>query len=103
MFFAQAQSRGDRPFLWARRNGVYAATSWREAADRVRDLARGLRALGLERGDRVGLVAENRPEWVIADLAIMSVGAVTVPAYVTNTVDDHRHIFGNSGARVVVV
>ncbi len=62
-------------------------------------LARGLAALGIEPGDRVALVSENRPEWVIADLAIMSAGAVTVPAYVTNTVEDHRHILGNSGAR----
>jgi long-chain acyl-CoA synthetase len=50
----------------------------------------------------VALVSENRPEWVIGDLAIMSAGAVTVPAYVTNTVDDHRHVLGNSGARVAI-
>ena len=49
------------------------------------------------------LVAENRPEWVVADLAIMSAGAITVPAYVTNTVEDHRHVFANSGARAVIV
>jgi len=103
MFFAQAQSRGDRPFLWARRNGVYVSTSWRETAARVSDLARGLRALGLERGDRVGLVSENRPEWMIADLAIISAGGVTVPAYTTHTVEDHRYLLANSGARIVIV
>jgi long-chain acyl-CoA synthetase len=103
MFFAQAQSRGDRPFLWARRQGVYVPVSWREAAERVSDLARGLRALGLERGDRVGLVSENRPEWVIADLAIIAAGGVTVPAYTTHTVEDHRYVLANSGARLVVV
>ena len=103
MFFAQAQSRGDRPFLWARRKGVYVATSWRETAVRVGDLARGLRALGLERGDRVGLVSENRPEWVIADLAIISAGGVTVPAYTTHTIEDHRFLLANSGARMVIV
>ncbi|MGC2524327.1 MAG: long-chain fatty acid--CoA ligase, partial [Stellaceae bacterium] len=51
----------------------------------------------------VALVAENRPEWVIADFAIMSAGAITVPAYVTNTVDDHRHVFATSGAAAVIV
>ncbi len=60
-------------------------------------------ALGIGRGDRVALVAENRPEWVVADFAIMSAGAITVPAYVTNTVEDHRHIFATSGARAVIV
>jgi long-chain acyl-CoA synthetase len=102
MFFETATERGDRPFLWAKHGGRYQSISWPEAARAVNRLARGLAALGVEPGDRVGLAAENRPEWVIADLAIMSAGAITVPAYTTNTVDDHRHVFGNSGARVVI-
>ena len=65
--------------------------------------AAGLLALGIERGDRVALIAENRPEWVIADLAIMSVGGITVPTYITNTTEDHRHILSNSGARAAIV
>src|SRR5579883_3093637 len=103
MFFDWAERRGDRPFLWAKRDGVYQSTSWREAARQVNVLARGLRALGIRRGDRVGLVSENRPEWMIADLAIISAGAVTVPAYTTHTVEDHRHVLANSGAKAVIV
>ncbi len=103
MFFAQARRRGDRPFLWAKRDGAYRSLGWRDAAAQVSDLARGLRALGLQRGDRVGLVSENRPEWVIADLAIISAGGVTVPAYTTHTVEDHRYLLANSGARAVIV
>jgi len=103
MFFERAQARGERPFLWAKRDGAYRPLSWAAAADTVRRLARGLIALGIEPGDRVVLVSENRPEWVVADLAVVAAGAATVPAYVTNTVDDHRHIFGNSGARAVIV
>jgi long-chain acyl-CoA synthetase len=103
MFFEQAARLGDKPFLWAKRAGAYHAISWAEAARDVRRLALGLRSLGIARGERVGLVSENRPEWVIADLAIMSAGAVTVPAYVTHTIDDHRHVLANSGARAVIV
>src|ERR1700681_1922544 len=103
MFFEVARERGTRPFLWAKRDGNYRSSSWAEVADRVSRLARGLAALGIEPGDRVALIAENRPEWVIADLAIVSAGAITVPAYVTNTVADHRHILGNSGARAAIV
>ena len=103
MFFEVARERAARGFLWTRRGGHYQPLSWAEAADAVSRLARGLVALGIEPGDRVALVSENRPEWVIADLAIMSAGAVTVPAYVTNTVEDHRHILGNSGARAAIV
>ena len=49
------------------------------------------------------LVSENRPEWCIADLAIMAAGCVTVPAYTTNTERDHQHILDDSGARAVIV
>jgi long-chain acyl-CoA synthetase len=103
MFFEGARQRAARPFLWAKRDGHYHPLSWAEAAETVSRLARGLAALGIEPGDRVALVSENRPEWIVADLAIMSAGAVTVPAYVTNTVEDHRHILGNSGARAAIV
>src|SRR5882672_4430093 len=81
MFIEVATQRGARPFLWAKHDGHYRPLSWAEAADSVRRLARGLAALGIEPGDRVALVSENRPEWVIADLAIMEAGAVTVPTY----------------------
>jgi long-chain acyl-CoA synthetase len=103
MFFGVARERAGRPFLWAKRDGEYQSLSWSEVGEAVNRLARGLIALGLDPGDRVALVSENRPEWVIADLAIMAAGGITVPAYVTNTVDDHRHILGNSGARLAIV
>src|SRR5947208_9465893 len=103
MFFERAEELGERPFLWAKRDGAYQPLSWTHAAHGVSRLARALIALGIEPGDRVVLVSENRPEWVIADLAIVAAGAATVPAYVTNTVEDHRHILGNSGARAAIV
>jgi long-chain acyl-CoA synthetase len=103
MFFGQAERLGDQPFLWVKRDQRYQPITWALAARDVRQLAQGLGALGIGPGERVALVAENRPEWVIADLAVMCAGAITVPAYVTNTVEDHRHIFATSGARAVIV
>lgn len=103
MFFDQVERLGEAPFLWAKRSGAWRAVTWREAAAGVSEIARGLRSLGVEPGDRVVLVSENRPEWLIADFGIMAAGAVTVPAYTTNTVDDHLHIISNSGARVGIV
>ena len=103
MFFAQAENHGAKPFLWAKTDGVYSPLSWEETARRVNVLARGLKALGVAPGDRVILVSENRPEWLIADIAIMAAGAITVPAYVTNTVDDHRHVVEDSGAKAAIV
>jgi long-chain acyl-CoA synthetase len=103
MFFEQADRLGEKPFLWMKPDQRYQPVTWARAARDVRRLAQGLRALGIGRGERVALVAENRPEWVIADFAIMSAGAITVPAYVTNTVEDHRHVFATSGACAVIV
>jgi long-chain acyl-CoA synthetase len=103
MFFARATAKGDAPFLWAKRDGAWTATSWRTAAEQVSSLAAALRALGLARGDRVLLVSENRPEWCVADLAIMAAGCITVPAYTTNTGRDHDHVLHDSGARAAIV
>ena len=103
LFFNQVDARGEHPFLWAKRDGKFRPLSWREVALQVSELARGLKALGVKPGDRIVLVSENRPEWLIADLAIMAAGCITVPAYTTNTVEDHRHIVENSGAVGMVV
>ena len=103
LFLQRADEGGDKPFLGAKRGGAWQTISWREAADQVCLLAESLRRIGLNAGDRVMLVSENRPEWCIADLAIMAAGCVTVPTYTTNTERDHAHILDNSGARAVIV
>jgi long-chain acyl-CoA synthetase len=103
LFLTRAKEKGDRPFLWAKKDGEWRSTSWADAARQVAALAESLKGIGLEPGDRVALVSENRPEWLIADLGIMAAGCVTVPTYTTNTTRDHAHILGNSGARAVIV
>ncbi|HEY4071004.1 MAG TPA: AMP-dependent synthetase/ligase [Sphingomicrobium sp.] len=103
LFLARAAEKGDAPFLWAKNEGEWRPTSWAEAARQVASLAASLRQIGLQPGDRVALVSENRPEWLIADLGIMAAGCVTVPTYTTNTPRDHTHVLGNSGARAVIV
>ena len=99
----RADAKGAAPFLWAKRGGTWQSISWADAARQVCELAEALRGLGLETGDRVMLVSENRPEWCIADFAIMAAGCITVPAYVTNTERDHQHVLDDSGAKAVIV
>jgi len=103
LFLARADELGDQPFLWAKRDGTWQSLSWNEAARQVCLVAEALRGLGLKDGDRVMLVSENRPEWCLADLAIMAAGCVTVPTYTTNTERDHVHILENSGANAAIV
>ena len=61
MFFTRAAEKGEAPFLWAKRGGAWQATSWAEAARQVASLATALKSIGLQPGDRVMLVSENRP------------------------------------------
>jgi len=82
--------------------GGWQRTSWGEFALAVANVAAGLRAQGVSPGDRVVLVSESRPEFLIADTALMAIGAVTVPTYTTNTVADHAHILRDSGARAAI-
>lgn len=103
MFFTRATENGDAPFLWYKEAGQWLSLSWAETARQVAALAEGMKASGLRRGDTVMLVSENRPEFCIADLAIMAAGGVTVPTYTTNTTRDHQHILDDSAARAVIV
>jgi len=103
LFLRRAGERGEAPLLWRKQDGAWQAISWQETARQVCLLAESLRALGLNPGERVLIVSENRPEWCIADLAIMAAGLVTVPAYTTNTTRDHLHVLQNSGARAAIV
>ncbi len=103
VFFEKAGERGDAPMFWEKRYNAWQAISWARAREEVVALARELRASGVERGDRVLLVSENRPEWGLADLAIMAAGAITVPAYTTNTVQDHAHLINDCDPRLAIV
>ena len=71
--------------------------------ERIRHLTLGLADLGIRAGDRVAIISENRPEWSLTDLAILSLKAVNVPIYTTQAVDQIRYILENSGARVLFV
>ena len=103
LFFGVARLKGNTPFLWEKREDHYTSLSWQDVERQVRDLANGLCLEGIKPGDRVALVAENSPRWVIAHLGIMACGAVSVPTYTTNEVNDHRHVFNDSGCRAVIV
>jgi long-chain acyl-CoA synthetase len=74
-----------------------------EVVERVRNVTLGLAEFGIKPGDRVALLSENRPEWSIVDLAILSLGAINVPIYTTQAVDQIRFILTDSGARAIFI
>ena len=86
-----------------KRGGKWIHISASEFIRRIRHIALGLTDLGIRPQDRVGLISENRPEWSIADLAILSTGAVVVPLYTTQSVDQIEFILKDSGARALLI
>ena len=85
------------------RAGEIEAISSKELFERIRDVSLGLSSLGVTNGDRVALISESRPEWVICDMAILLLGAVTVPIYPTLNEGQVRYILGDAGARLAIV
>ncbi len=103
MMFALARTWPHKPMLRAHRNGAWHTITWGEFSRMAASCARNLRAAGVSAGDRVMICAENRPEYPIAETALMAIRAIPVPVYTTNTVDDFAHLLRDSGARVVIV
>jgi long-chain acyl-CoA synthetase len=85
------------------RDGTWHEWSFEDLGTAVRELARGLAALGLEPGDRVALLGETRPEWTLADAAILAAGLVVVPVYHTNSPEECRYVVDHSGARAIIL
>jgi long-chain acyl-CoA synthetase len=99
-FDAQVARAGDRPAMRHRVDGAWQAITWAEYGMAVEELATGLLDLGIGPGDRVAILSFNRPEWHLADLAILAAGAVSVPIYPTSAGEQVAYILGHSGARI---
>jgi len=102
--FFDAVSQFNRPdALQVKVAGAYKPISHSEVAERVRHSARGLTSLGVRRGDRVGILSENRPEWAIADFACLTAGLTDVPIYPTLPADQIAYVLKDSGAVAIFV
>src|SRR6478736_8286474 len=84
-------------------DGGWKTRSFAEVGDTVRELAKGLMALSVEKGDKVSILANTRPEWSYYDFAALSAGATVVPIYQTNSPDECQYVLENSDAKAVIV
>ena len=98
IFFTAVARNLDRAMLY-RENGKWLPISSREFGCRVARTARALNGWGIRRGDRVAILSENRPEWPVADMASLLLGAVTVPLYSTLTAEQTAFALRDSGWR----
>ena len=97
-----ADGRRDDVALRHKQDGAWPELTYGELDDRIRGIARGLMALGLEPGDRVSILAETRPEWTTTSLAITLAGLVVVPIYPSNSPDECAWVLSDAGSRVVI-
>ncbi|MGZ8471338.1 MAG: AMP-dependent synthetase/ligase [Gemmatirosa sp.] len=102
--FFDAVRQYDKPnAMLHKAGGEWRPISHRTVAERVRRIALGLQELGVQRGDRVAILSENRPEWAIADYACLTSGVASVPIYPTLPAEQIPHILNDSGATAVFV
>ena len=102
LLLQHARERPDAPAIREKRRGRWNELTWGEYADRVARIAGGLRELGVQPGDRVAIHSENRPEWVLADLAIQGIGAVSVGVYPTSPAAEVEYLLGHSESVVLI-
>jgi long-chain acyl-CoA synthetase len=93
----------DHPALMHKEAGRYLSRTYAELAEQVRDFALGLAALGVAPGDRVALLLANRPEWAVADLATLSLGAVTTPLYPTLPPSQVQYMLADAAVSVLIL
>ena len=103
LFFEQAERLKERIALRHKDFGIWRRISWREYAAGVREVAAGLISLGVGHGDRVSILGENRPEWLICDLAVMAIGGVTCGIYTTSAPEEVAYIVGHSESKVIFI
>jgi long-chain acyl-CoA synthetase len=103
VFWDRARSGRGQPALHWSSGAGWQAMTWADYAQAVSEVALALRELGLRAGDRVGILAGNRPEWHIVDVAILASGMVSVPVYATNAANQVAYVLQHSGARACFV
>ena len=103
IFFQTAEKFSQKPALLTKESGVYFSYTFEQVAKKVKIFSQTLLGLGIQKGEKVAILSENRPEWAIADLGIMSIGAITVPLHTTFNPKAISNVLNHSEAKAVVV
>lgn len=104
MFEQSVEEHGSKPALAHKpKGGTYQDISYTEFGESVDVFSKGLSALGVQKGDRVAILSENRPEWAISDFGILKAGAVNVPMFSTLTAAQVGYILNDSGAKIICI
>ena len=103
MILQRAERYGTKPAMRMKRHGQWENVSWQTLGEKIVRAAQGLSALGFRPGDRLAILADNRPEWAIIDLACLYLGGVDVPLYLTSPIPDLTHMIKDAGVTFMAV
>ena len=101
LFFENSSLYQNKTLFGFKKDGEWSHVSWNEASDLVQDLSLGLHEIGVRKNDKISIIAENSYKWCVVDLAIISLGAITVPGYTTSNEDEIFYLLSHSEASVV--
>ena len=101
LFWNAVRQRGDRVWLRQKELGIWKSWTWMQTAEAVREIAAGLQALGLQRGQTASILANTVVEWVLADLAVLSCGAVSNGIYPTDAASQVQYLCEDSSTRIL--
>ncbi len=101
--FLTEEFKNDKKFLFSKVNGKYEGITYNDLKNETEQFAHGLAAIGIKQGDKLAIMAENRPEWIFSDMAILGLGAVDVPLYPSLTAESVKFILNNSEAKGIII
>ncbi len=103
IFESQKNKLRDKSLFWHKENGNWVSISWNEAGRQINILSEFLKTIEINKGDRVSIISKNSPFWCIADLAIMKIGAITVPAYTTSNENELLYLLNHSESKIALL
>ena len=103
IFESQKNKLRDKSLFWHKENGNWVSISWNEAGRQINILSEFLKKIEINKGDRVSLISKNSPFWCISDLAIMKIGAITVPAYTTSNENELLYLLNHSESKLALL
>ena len=101
LFLKKANLYKDKPLFWYKVNNKWVSVSWKKSKELVLNISNGLSNLGVNKNDKVSIISENSYKWCIADLAINTIGSVTVPGYTTSNEEELYHLISHSETSVI--
>ena len=103
IFENQKNKLRDKSLFWHKENGNWVSISWNEADRQINILSAFLKKMNINKGDRVSLISKNSPFWCISDLAIMKIGAITVPVYTTSNENELVYLLNHSESKIALL